>query len=324
MRYYRPDNLLAGFHASAPDPAVPELEHAGEQWASTTLFIDTHEHAVWEFYLQLDGTTEWVSGGRRGQGSYVLRPGAFFAAPPRVAHSMKQRPQVKHHFYFAGIDLEAVFRRHRRLREIWQNASASASAEGKCLHLPNGQSLAQPFRQLIREISAKLPLRAQGLRVALDYVVIEASRLLEDRRRSDDKRTFLALHPAVEKVREILDHEYAQPWRLADLGRLAGVSPNHLVQLFTRQIGQSPHQYLLRQRLERGRELLRHSDLSITQVALELGFSSSQHFARAFRLGAGTSASHYRRQRQRQRRRRRTSSSGSSSSEQPASPINVP
>ncbi|MCC6424440.1 MAG: helix-turn-helix transcriptional regulator [Phycisphaerales bacterium] len=300
MRYYRPDNLLAGFHASMPDPAVSELEHAGEQWAPTTLFIDAHEHTVWEFYLQLDGTTEWISGRSRRGGppdSYVLHPGAFFAAPPHVVHSMKHLPRARHHFYFAGIDLESVFKRHVQLRDIWQNALASAA--GRCLHMPGGHSLQQPFRQLIREVSMMLPLRSQGLRTSLDYVVIEASRLLQHRHGGNSNSPFLAIHPAVEKVRDLLDHHYAQPWRLADLGHLANISPNHLVQVFTKEIGISPHQYLLRQRIERAKELLRDSDLSITQIAMDLGFSSSQHFARSFRQAVRMPAARFRKTRAR-------------------------
>jgi AraC-like DNA-binding protein len=267
MRYMRPVNLLAGFEALQPDAGVPELAHAGEQWATTRHFIPTHEHVIWELYLQLDGVSEWIS----GRTTYVLRPGGFFAAPPRIVHSMKEYPKATHHFMYAGIDLDRVFDRYPDLRPLWDPR--------RCVHLPRGESLEQPFRQLIREVWLNLPLRSEGLRAATDYVVIEASRLF----RRQGARPILPVHPAVEKVRDVLDHHYAQPWRLADLGRLANVSPNHLVQIFTKEIGLSPHQYLLRQRVERAKELLRHSDLSVTQIAGELGFSSSQHFAKIFR-----------------------------------------
>ena len=76
MRYFRPRNLLAGFHADSVEEGVPELVHVGEQWAPTSYFIGSHTHTVWEFYLQLDGASTWVAPGRE----YVLRPGAFFAA----------------------------------------------------------------------------------------------------------------------------------------------------------------------------------------------------------------------------------------------------
>jgi methylphosphotriester-DNA--protein-cysteine methyltransferase len=70
---------------------------------------------------------------------------------------------------------------------------------------------------------------------------------------------------------------------------------NHLVELFTREIGVPPHQYLLARRLERGAELLAQTDLPITTLALDLGFASSSHFAVAFRNRHHRAPSTYRR-----------------------------
>jgi AraC-like DNA-binding protein len=280
MHYYRPQMLLAGFHADLPDPEVPELVHVGEQWAPAHFVIPRHMHPVWEFYLQLDGQSQWESAGTR----YVLRPGSFFAAPPNVRHAMEEEPKAKHHYFFAAMRLEKILERHPALKEAWR--------QRRCVHFPHGESVMPPFRQLIREVSMRLPHRGEGLRAALDYLVIEASRLFE---RSAEDRVLVPGHPAVQTAAQLLQNHPAQPWRLADLGRLAGVSPNHLVQLFRREIGLSPHQYLLRQRIERAKEMLRGSDVPITQMALELGFSSSQHFAKMFRHLAGCSAVQFRR-----------------------------
>jgi AraC-like DNA-binding protein len=278
MRYVRPQQLLAGIHAERPDEAVPELVQAGEQWAPA--FIGTRAHAVWEFYFQLDGTTAWTSRGR----PHVLRPGHFLAAPPRVRTAMRKRPRSRHHFYFAAIDLGPVLARHPALRPPWAGAGA------ECVVFPHAASLQAPFRQLIREVSMRLPHRAEGLRAAVDSLVIEASRLFEA-----GGRAILPLHPAVQKVKDLLDHDYGEPWHLADLGRLVGVSPNHLVHLFTQEVGVSPHQYLLRRRTDEARRLLRETDVPVTRLALDLGFSSSQHFAKAFRAATKTSALAFRR-----------------------------
>ncbi len=278
MKYLRPQSLLAGFHADSPDDGVPELVHAGEQWAPTSLLIHAHSHPVWEFYLQLEGTTLW-SDDRR---THHLRGGGFFAAPPRVRHRMRDRPRARHHFFFAAIDLDAVFARHPLLRPSWLFR--------ECAHLPNAHSLQPAFRQLIHEVSTDRPFRSHGLRIALDYLVVEATRLFEG-----GGRAILPLHPAVEQTRALLDRDFAEPWRLAELARIADISPNHLVQLFTREMGVSPHRHLLRRRIERAKELLRDSDIKITRMALDLGFSSSQHFAKTFRQHEHCSAADYRR-----------------------------
>ena len=56
-----------------------------------------------------------------------------------------------------------------------------------------------------------------------------------------------------------------------------------------------PHRYLLQQRVARARELLRASNLALTDIALQLGFASHSHFSTAFRSETGLPPSEYRR-----------------------------
>ena len=90
-------------------------------------------------------------------------------------------------------------------------------------------------------------------------------------------------HPAVVRVKELLDHQCQRSWRLADLARVAGLSATHLAELFTRDVGLPPRKYLLQVRIERAKQYLPQKTIPITTLALELGFSSSQHFAAVFK-----------------------------------------
>ena len=56
----------------------------------------------------------------------------------------------------------------------------------------------------------------------------------------------------------------------------------------------SPHQYLLRRRIERALQMLKETQVSLAGVAYELGFSSQGHFSTMFRKAAGVSPSEYR------------------------------
>ena len=95
-------------------------------------------------------------------------------------------------------------------------------------------------------------------------------------------------------AKELMDHQPSHPWRLTDLARRAGVSAHHLVECFTREVGVSPRPYLLSVRVRLAQEMLTGSDIAVTELALELGFSSSQHFAATFKRLTGETAQGYR------------------------------
>jgi AraC-like DNA-binding protein len=71
--------------------------------------------------------------------------------------------------------------------------------------------------------------------------------------------------------------------RLPEVARTCGASVNHLNRILKQQTGQTFHQLLLRERLNRARELLAGGKKNVTEAALESGFNDSNYFARAFR-----------------------------------------
>ncbi|OKH20361.1 hypothetical protein NIES593_19250 [Hydrococcus rivularis NIES-593] len=98
------------------------------------------------------------------------------------------------------------------------------------------------------------------------------------------------LRRVLEYVRSHLDREI----RLEDLASVAQMSAYHFCRLFKRSIGESPHQFLMRQRLEAARRLLRETDLSVAEVALEIGYQSPSHFATLFKRHTGVTPKQYR------------------------------
>jgi AraC family transcriptional regulator len=83
---------------------------------------------------------------------------------------------------------------------------------------------------------------------------------------------------------------------LKDLADCAGLSLSHFSFQFRASTNQSPHQYMLRLRVERSKELLRDHRLSVLNVGLEVGFRNQQHFATVFRNSVGVPPSVYRTQ----------------------------
>jgi AraC family transcriptional regulator len=86
----------------------------------------------------------------------------------------------------------------------------------------------------------------------------------------------------------------AEDLTLAEIAREVHMSPYHFSRLFKLSTGFSPHQYIIRQRIERAKALLTNTDLPVSVVAREVGFASPSHFAQQFRRLVGVSPRSFR------------------------------
>jgi AraC-like DNA-binding protein len=87
----------------------------------------------------------------------------------------------------------------------------------------------------------------------------------------------------VQKVIAVLKEDLAEPPSLEEIGRRVGCSHFYLSRIFTQEMGKSISAYLRDLRMERAAKLLREGALNVTQVALEVGYSSLSHFTTTFR-----------------------------------------
>jgi AraC-like DNA-binding protein len=101
-------------------------------------------------------------------------------------------------------------------------------------------------------------------------------------------------HEQVRLARLLLDRSYDAPITIDDLSREVALSPYYLIRAFRHVYKQTPHQYLVGQRIARAKELLRNSDLSITEICAAVGFESLGSFSTLFRKVAGVSPRAYR------------------------------
>jgi AraC family transcriptional regulator len=82
----------------------------------------------------------------------------------------------------------------------------------------------------------------------------------------------------VEHIRNNLD----QPLAVSELSRMAEMSQSHFSKLFKLSTGLAPHQFVLQERINRAKELLRQGNEKIVDVALGVGFENQAHFTTVF------------------------------------------
>ncbi len=101
-------------------------------------------------------------------------------------------------------------------------------------------------------------------------------------------------HESLQRVRELIDIQYAQPLDLNELARTANLSRYYFLRVFRGAFHMTPHEYLTRKRIERAKELLAESNLPVTEICFEVGFESLGSFSTLFHRITGWSPSIYR------------------------------
>jgi AraC family transcriptional regulator len=96
------------------------------------------------------------------------------------------------------------------------------------------------------------------------------------------------------RIKELVQAKMEDDLSLDEMAQSVGLSTAHFARMFRKSTGQSPHQFVLRQRIERAKAMLRAPDARVLDVAVACGFKTQQHFAQVFRDVCGVSPTEYR------------------------------
>lgn len=99
------------------------------------------------------------------------------------------------------------------------------------------------------------------------------------------------LHNVMSLIRDHPEAEHS----LEQLAAVAGLTPSHFCRVFGKATGITPHQFVMKTRLERAKHMLEQSELTLSQIAEYLGFKTQSHFTRAFRQLFSETPSDFRR-----------------------------
>ena len=105
------------------------------------------------------------------------------------------------------------------------------------------------------------------------------------------------LSPArLRTIKELVHAKIEDDLTLIEMAQSVQLSTAHFSRMFRNSTGESPHRFVLRQRVERAKEMLRADEARVLDVAVTCGFKTQQHFARVFRQVCGVSPTEYRQQ----------------------------
>lgn len=96
------------------------------------------------------------------------------------------------------------------------------------------------------------------------------------------------------RARDAIDRDFALVLDLPKLASVAHMSEAHFLRTFKSTFDETPHRYLQRRRIERAMYLLRTTDRSITDICMEVGFSSLGTFSRTFSAITGDTPTQFR------------------------------
>ena len=136
----------------------------------------------------------------------------------------------------------------------------------------------QIVEQMERECTSDTPGKEVALRAKLLELMVFLSRAYTT---TDTTEAHALLR--VGNVIGALENDFSRDWKIEELLKIAHMSRSNLMRVFRKATGQTPIEYLVRLRIQRAMELLRNTDLTITEIALETGFNDSNYFTRQFK-----------------------------------------
>ena len=285
--------IVFGSGPAANRPLLPEVLEVG--WLrfqqADTGHLRPHLHpGAFELCFILDGEVEWETAGS----SDILRAGDVFLTQPDETHWGLDTALHPCSLYWLivgspgsgsdwpGLDDELVLHLDARLRQI------KAHRLGRAPHLESLFATVLREHQRVEGAHTDRLLQVARARTALHALLLEIVSLTE---RECARGYSVDTDRAIELLRENA-HDPDAVQRVCELMR---TEYKLLNEAFLADVGSSLSQYWLRERIRLARQRLATPAASVTEVANDLGFSSSQHFATAFRKITGLTPSRFRR-----------------------------
>ncbi len=226
---------------------------------------------------------EFVAGGRgrvtlSGRAA-SLTAGTLFAYGPGVAqHITTQRsePLIKYFVDFAGTQAQAILGRQ-------------GIELGTCFQIAALSDVLSAFENLVRDGQRSSGCAAELCQKMLEYLLVK----IRESRVPGQAGPTLALETYQRCRRHVVEH-CDRLMSLDEVARECHVDRSYLCRLFRRYDHQTPHQFLMRQKMNLAAERLQEPESLVKQVARSVGFQDPFHFSRVFKRVFGVSPANFR------------------------------
>lgn len=291
------------FHGhERPFPEWPAFTHINEAVCLPTHVLGAHRHPQLEICYFHAGRAEWTCGGERIR----LGPGDCFVTRPGEVHSGRPDPRDPNHNFAVGFDPaalgpavspQALASPERDLGLALVEADAAGGDLPAVRRVVGGAQGAEAIcRRILAECDAAPAAGAQrALALAMCQALLVELFVHVTRCALAGSATAVQVRPEIRGVLDWLPGRLDDPPDLAAMAARAGLSPMHFASEFRKATGRTPLEHLTRLRVEAAaRRLDGDRRASITAVAIDLGFCTSQYFSVVFRRHLGCTPSEWR------------------------------
>lgn len=219
----------------------------------------------------------------------VLSTGDFIIIPPKVLHHMRYNgssPVLRTNIFFRKEDLS------EQISSVVNLGEAENDIQIYQIPIRYRENVAWRFNELLEETELPDKYSISLLKIKTEELLIFISRNCQ--KLNDISLLLHTTDNEIIKASEYIANHFRENVTLNSVAKEVGLSPNYLSSKFREIAGLGLHEYLTFVRLEEAASLLVNSKLSITEVALECGFSSGNYFNSAFKKTYGVTPREYR------------------------------
>ena len=271
-----------------PDPAVPVVAYSRQVGPPGRYHV--HAGDDWELCYVATGSAEY----RLVSGSMRLEAGDMLVVGPDDPHACLS---------WRGERVVTIFRRAiLRGSGLPARCGRALGLEVAGVRIPSPTRVVPWRRTTVEYLLDRLQRETFGGQRAkrsmcvalLAQLLLELARSEGERRRGTRGTPAGAAGEVVERVAAMVRGDLARGWTLAELVKRSGYGSTQIGVLFRRATGLSPCQWISQERIHRACQLLAHSDRTVLDVGIEVGFNTRSQFHRVFRKTTGTTPERYR------------------------------